>query len=138
MDTRINWVAALGAGVLYFMLGALWYAPFAFGPAFYRALGYAPGVVPAASTSMFLGPLLACMATVVGLALLVRWTRVKSQRQALALSTCTAVLFAGSAVATDAVAPNQTSSLTLLCVVGGYHLVGQWVSGAIVTRFRRE
>ncbi|MCB9586443.1 MAG: hypothetical protein H6718_13660 [Polyangiaceae bacterium] len=58
--------------------------------------------------------------------------------QALLLSSCTALLFCGSAVATDAVAPNQTASLTLLCVVGGYHLVGQWISGAIVTRFRGE
>lgn len=138
MDTRINWFAALGGGVLYFMLGALWYAPFAFGPAFNEALGYAPGVIPPNTPAMFIGPLVGCIAAAIGLAILVRWTRVSSLREGLILSTVVALSFSVSAVGIDAVAPNQRSSMTLLIIVGGYHFVGQLIVGALVTRFRKK
>lgn len=137
MTSRINWLATLGAGVLYFMLGALWYAPFAFGPTFNEALGYAPGVVPANTPSMFIGPLLGCLAAVMGLSVLINWTGVTSRKQILQLAATTSLLFSVSAVGIDAVAPNQHASLTLLLIVGGYHVVGQLLAGLVLSMKKR-
>ena len=136
-SSRMKSFATLGAGLLYFLLGALWYAPFAFGPAFNEALGYAPGVVPPNTPAMFIGPFVGCLAAAVGLAVLIRWTRFSALREVLLLSALVATLFSASAVGIDAVAPNQSAPMTLLLIVGGYHFVGQLLVGGVLWASQR-
>lgn len=131
------WFKSIAAGLLYFMLGALWYAPFAFGAKFNEALGYAPGVVPPNTPAMFVGPALGCIAAAVGIAVLINWTKVTSRRDVALLTLTTSVLFSVGAVGIDATAPNQTATMTLVVIVGGYHVVGQLIVGQLLARGRR-
>ncbi|MGV3621151.1 MAG: DUF1761 domain-containing protein [Archangium sp.] len=126
------WFKSIAAGLLYFMLGALWYAPFAFGPKFNEALGYAVGVIPPNTPAMLIGPLLGCVAASLGIALLINRAKTTTRRDVAVLTLITSALFSVSAVGIDAVAPNQAASWTLLIIVGGYHVVGQLIVGQLI------
>lgn len=125
MKTTTYWLTALGAGVLYFVLGALWYAPFAFGPSFNEALGFAPGITPPNTPAMFVGPFVGCVGAALGLATLARQCGVTTRGALLKLSLTLSGLFSVTAVLIDATAPNQHATMTLVAIVGGYHVVGQ-------------
>ncbi|MFN0061579.1 MAG: DUF1761 domain-containing protein [Myxococcaceae bacterium] len=131
----LNWFAVFGGTLGYFMLGALWYAPFAFGKFWRAAIGLAH--VPEVNTpEVFIVPFAAAFTATLATAVLVKRLRLERLSQGIQLGGCVALCYSVAAVATDAVAPHQPSPLAYALIVGGYHLTGLVGVSALVTRFR--
>lgn len=131
----LNWFAILGASLAYFMLGAVWYAPFAFGPLWRTAIGLSH--VPEINTpQVFIVPLASAFTATLATATLVKALRLERVTQGAQLGAFVALCYSIAAVATDAVAPHQPHPLAYVLIVGGYHLTGLVSVAAFVTRFR--
>lgn len=133
--TTLNWRAVVGATLVYFVLGGLWYSPMVFGPVWREVTGPSP-LHEQPSVWMFVVPLAGSFAGATATALLVRLTGVATLRAGAQLGTLVACAFVVPAVATDAAAPNHPQPLVYGALVGAYHLVGLVLVSLVVTRFR--
>ncbi|MFN0064346.1 MAG: DUF1761 domain-containing protein [Myxococcaceae bacterium] len=131
----LNWFAVTGASLFYFMFGAVWYAPFAFGPMWRSAIGLSH--VPEINTpQVFIVPLASAFSATLATATLVKKLGLVGVTQGVRLGVFVALCYSVAAVATDAVAPHQPKPLAYVLIVGGYHLAGLTGVSALVTRFR--
>lgn len=122
----LNWLAVAAAVLIYYLLAIPWFAPFAFGPAWREAVGSAGDGLAA-----YVVPLVGSIAATVAMAVLLKLTG-GGVRHGVLVALC----FSVTAVATDAVAPNQARPLVFFAIVGGYHLVGLTAVSAVLARFR--
>lgn len=132
----INWLAVLIATVIYFIVGGLWFAPFAFekfwdqGLGFNRPEGWKPG------QKYYVVPFLGCLAVTLATALLLKATGTQSLADALTLGLIVAIGYAVATTGVMAVSPTTPKPALLAAVVGSYHVVGIVIVTAVLFAMR--
>lgn len=120
----INWGAILVATFFYFILGGIWFAPFAFqkpwdaGFGFIRPKDWKP--TPSFFTIPFIGCFVICLATDV----LLRATHVGDLNSAIILGLLVSVGYVASTTSIMSIAPTIPKPFNLALVVATYHILG--------------
>lgn len=126
----VRWGVAMAAALGYFMMGALWYSPVLFGPAWRATIGLSTSP-EVNSVWAFVVPFLGALSATLASAVLSALINVRSRLHGAALGAFVALSYSVAAVGIDAVAPHQPHPLTYTLIVGGYHLVCLTLVGAL-------
>jgi hypothetical protein len=129
---EMNWIAAVGAGFIYFVLGAIWYAPGVFGKPWREAIGvaedYQPGPLAIAGT------LAACLVVSIFTGALTQATGADGIIDGLMLGIVLGLGVSGAILAAvAAVGPVMPRPAVFTVVTGGYHSVGLMIASLFVT-----
>jgi hypothetical protein len=130
--STINWLAVLVGTVVYFMLGGLWFAPFAFQKLWDKGLGFKRPAVWKPGPKYYVVPLLGCLIVTIATALLLHALKVQSLADALTLGLVTSVGYAAATTGVMAVAPTTPKPGIVAAVVGSYHVAGIVTVSAIL------
>jgi hypothetical protein len=132
--SQLNWLAVIVAGVVYYAIGAAWFAPFLFGRAWQRSIGWDTSQAPPAMTATAIAlPLIAYVVAAIAVAMLAKATGSDDVSGAIVLGLVVAIGFAGSILAvTAAFDPMKPKPWTWFGISFGYHLVGLVVTAIIV------
>lgn len=131
----LNWLAVIVAGIIYYALGALWYAPVVFGRIWQRSIGWdpnqpAPGMTPTAIAIPLVGYLVAAAAT----GMLAAATGSVDVSGGIVLGIVIGVGYALTLMAvTAAFDPQKPQPWTWFAVAGGYHFVGLLITAVVVS-----
>lgn len=134
--SQINWLAVLVAGIVYFMIGGLWYSKFLFGNRWATLLNIDMSNpeknkgVPAIMFYSFVFMLI----TVFGLALLVVRLDLTILSSAFKIGLITGFCFAVMSMSISFV--YERKPLALYVISGGYQLVGNIVAAMILVMWR--
>ncbi|MCI0747398.1 MAG: DUF1761 domain-containing protein [Verrucomicrobia subdivision 3 bacterium] len=120
----LNWLSILGATLLYYMLGALWFSPVAFGRFYDKALGFERPPRWRPGAEFYLGPLVGCFLSAVATAILLHATGCSSQRDAAILGLVAGLGYAGAVSGVNAITPKTPKPFLYGAVTGLYHTVG--------------
>lgn len=131
----LNWLAVIVAAVVYYALGAVWYARFAFGDIWMDSIGWKPDPDsgPQMSTANIVLPIVGFLVTAIALGMLAASTGTDTFAEGIVLG-----LVAGVGVGTmitlvtAAYDPVSPKPVTWFLVTGGYHLVGIIIASAII------
>lgn len=118
---EFNWLAILVSTVVYFMMGALWFARFGFGRIWDRALGFdrPHGWKPA--PLYYIGPLMGSLVATLATATLIYAFDITTAGDAVMLGLVVGIGYAGMASVVNAITPNIPKPLLLGAVTGAYH-----------------
>lgn len=131
---EMNWAAVVVAAVAYYALGGLWFAEFAFYPAWRRSMGWEKRPLGA---SYYVGPFVTSLLTAVALGALAEATGSSTFGASVVLGLVVGLGVAAAVIFnTGALDPNKPRPLTWFGVTGGYHLVGTLIASAVVTLWR--
>lgn len=123
---QLNWSAVVVAALVYFVLGALWYAPPIFGRIWQRSIGWEPEAgAPQMKLTSYLIPLIAYLVMAVATAMLAAATGSSDLNSGLMLGLVIGIAFALARTAVDAAFdPHKPQRWVWFAVAGGYHFVG--------------
>ncbi len=125
MDTvHFNWVAILVAGVAFFALGAIWYAPPVFGNAWKAAVGAMPSPIGIAESGVVNVVAALLLAVVLG------WAGVHDWQGGVQVATVAWAACAGTAAVANTLFERGRAFVIL--INAGYQLVGFVIMGAII------
>lgn len=135
---QLNWLAVLAGGIIYFVLGALWYSPALFGTRWQKAIGWDPGRTPPEMSPMtYIGPALAYTVIAVAIALLARATGSDDVGTGIVLGLVVGVGISVMHTLGDAVFdPNKPEPWTWFAITAGYHAIGQLIVAVLVSVWR--
>jgi hypothetical protein len=132
---QLNWLAVIAGGVIYYVLGAIWYAPPVLGRAWQRAIGWDPATPPPGmSPSMIVVPLLAyvVIAAVIGMIAAVAGSG--DLTSGLTLGLVLGIGFAVARTAGDAVFdPHKSQRGIWFAITAGYHFVATVIVAVLVS-----
>lgn len=130
----VNWLATIVAALVYFALGALWYAPPVLGKAWMRAVEWSPDDDEEnTSPAFYLMPLITCALTALALAMLAQATATDTFGEGLTLGLVVGIGVAAAVVfVTGVFDPKRRHLATWFGVTAGYHVVGITIAAVIV------
>lgn len=116
--------AILSAGVVYFILGGVWFSPFLFGKQWDKAIGFErprnwkPGAI------YYAGPLAGCMIAALATAILVEWARPQTLFSAIGLGLVAGLGYGATLTGVNAILPTLPRAALFAGITGSYHAVG--------------
>jgi len=132
---QLNWLAVIVAGIIYYALGAVWYAAPVLGRTWQRSIGWdpdkpAPGMSPLAIAIPLVGYIVAAAAT----GMLAAATGSADVGGGLMLGLVIGVGYALTLMGvTAAFDPQKPQPWTWFAVAGGYHFVGLLIVAVVVS-----
>ena len=132
---QLNWLAVIVGAVIYFVLGAVWYAPPIFGRAWQRSIGWDPEAAPPQMRiTTYAIPAVAYLVMAAATGMLAAATGSDSLESGLILGLVLGIGFALARTAVDATfTPNLPQPATLFAITGLYHLVGVVIVAILVS-----
>jgi hypothetical protein len=132
---QLNWLAVIVGAVIYFVLGAIWFAPPVFGRPWMAAIGWDDSRPrPEMNPVSYVGPALFYLIASIVTGLLAKATESDTAAEGVLLGLVVAVGYALTVTATDAVFdPNKPKPWTWFVISGAYHLVSLVVIGVLVS-----
>ncbi len=131
----VNWLAVVIGTVVYFLLGAVWFAPQTpIGRAWMKAAAYESPTSGTMSTNLFYAiPIVTCLVMVTTLALLAAALGVEGLGEGLTLGLVVGIGFALPLLITTAAFEFQKPQpFTWGLIDASYHVVGLVIAGAII------
>ena len=135
----INWLAVIVATVIYFALGALWFAPQTpVGRAWMSASGYQTPATGVASSSLFyVVPVATSFVAVVATALIARATETDTLTEGVVLGLVVGIGYAATIVLTTAAFEfTKPRQWTWGVIDASYHAFGLLIAGIITALWR--
>jgi len=135
----ISWLAVVIATVVYFALGAVWFAPQTpLGRAWVAASGYTSPTTGMASGNLFyIVPAVTCFVAVLVTALLAKATGTDTATEGLVLGLLVGIGYAGATLVTTAAFEfNKPRQWTWGLIDASYHVVGLAIAGVLVASLR--
>lgn len=128
----MNWFAAVGAGFVYFILGAIWFAPGVFGTHWRASLGVADDFQP--SPLAIASTLATCLITAVIAGALTQWTGADGFLDGLVLGIVLGLGVSGAILAAVAAVGLVVAKPVVWSIItGGYHAVGLIIATVFVS-----
>ncbi|WP_157555311.1 DUF1761 domain-containing protein [Nocardia crassostreae] len=129
----LNWFAVIVATLAYFMLGAVWYAEFAFGKAWQKAMGWDGNSPEGGGATMYLAPLVTCFVATLATAMIAECTGTDTFGEAIVLAVVVGLgLCAAVLIVTGYFDATKPSAVTAVGVSAGYHFVGLLIASIIL------
>ena len=128
----------IAGGILYFVLGALWYSPAVFGRRWQRAIGWDPNqATPAMSPTFYVVPAIAYTVIAVAIGMLARATGSDDVASGVVLGLVVGVGISVMHTLGDAVFdPNKPEPWTWFAITAAYHAIGQMIVAVLVSAWR--
>ena len=129
----LNWLAVIVGALVYFALGAVWYAPPVFGNVWMKAAGLSmEGEGPGAA--IYVAPLIFSFLGTIANAMLAEATGSNSVGDGVVLGFVVAIGYGLSLIAVTAVfESNKPNATAWGAITAGYHMVGLLASAIIVS-----
>lgn len=125
------WLAALPAGVAYFVLGGVWFSQPMFGRLWDRAQGFQRTPEWRYSPAYFVAPLVGSFVVVAALGVLASWVEATSLRDAIALGAAVGGV-AAAVSAINAIVPRFPQPVVFGLLTGGYHLTASTLAAVLL------
>ncbi|HJQ08087.1 MAG TPA: DUF1761 domain-containing protein [Candidatus Saccharimonadales bacterium] len=122
--TSLNWLAILLATVVYFMLGGLWFASFAFQKLWDISVGFNRSQTWRPGLQYYTVPFIGCFVISLATALLLDATKVQSFANAITLGLITGVGYAAAITGILAISPTIPRPGVYTLVIGSSHVIG--------------
>jgi hypothetical protein len=133
----LNWLAVIVAGIAYFALGAVWYAPAVFGKAWQRSMGWETPAGGQPGPALYIVPLITCLLASIAVGMLAEATGTDKFGEGIVLGLVTGVGIAGAVLfVTEIFDPKKPEPMTWFGITAGYHLVGLLIASVIVSVWR--
>jgi Protein of unknown function (DUF1761) len=131
---QLNWLAVLVGAVVYFVIGAAWFAPAVFGRRWMAAIGWdETRPRPEMNPVSYAGPAAFYLIASIATGLLAAATGTDTLAEGAVLGLVVGVGYALTVTATDAVFdPNKPKPWTWFVISGSYHLVALILVGMII------
>jgi hypothetical protein len=130
---ELNWLAVILAGIVFFALGAVWYAPPVFGRAWQRASGVAMPEGTQPGIAFYVGPFVTCLLSTVATALLAAATGTDTFAEAIVLGLVVGIGYAAAVAFVGGIFdPHKPQPLTWFAIFSGYQVVGLLIVATIV------
>ena len=131
---QLNWLAVLVGAVVYFVIGAAWFAPAVFGRPWMAAIGWDDSRPrPEMNPVSYAGPALFYLIASIATGLLAAATGTDTLAEGAVLGVVVGVGYALVVTATDAVLdPNKPKPWTWFAISGAYHVVSLIIVGMII------
>ncbi|MBB6174183.1 hypothetical protein HNR23_004243 [Nocardiopsis mwathae] len=131
---ELNWIAIVVAALVYFGLGAVWFARPVFGKAWMRAIDWAGDDEEKPGAAMYIGPLVVCLIQVIVLAMLLAAVGVAAVGEGIALALLVGVGLSASALfVAGYFDPKKPQPMVWFGITAGYHVVGLAIAGLILS-----
>jgi Protein of unknown function (DUF1761) len=136
--TGINWLAVVVAAVVYFVLGAAWFAPAVFGRPWMAAIGWDESRPrPEMNPVSYAGPGIFYLIASAVTAIIAKATATDTLAEGVVLGLLVGVGYALTVTATDAVFdPNKPKPWNWFAISGAYHVVALVLAGMIIGAWR--
>jgi uncharacterized protein DUF1761 len=129
----LNWLAVAVAAIVYFALGAIWYAPPVFGKAWMRASNFQMPEGETPGAAFYIGPFITCLIGTIAVAMITAATGSETVGEGIAVGLVVGLGIAGSALfVTGYFDPQKPEPIVWVAVVTGYHLVGLTLAAVIL------
>ena len=130
----LNWLAVIVAGLAYFALGALWYAPPVFGKPWMAAGGQQMGQTgERPNPAIYVTPLIAQIVAAIALGMIAESTSTNTFEEGLVLGLVAGVGFAVTTMLTTATFETQKpNGMVWGLINAAYHLVGLVIAAVII------
>lgn len=128
----MNVLAISTAGVVYFVLGGLWFSPLLFGKHWDRAIGFARPAAWKPGMVYYLGPLLGCVVASLAMAMLMYWIQPATWQDAIGLGLVVGIGYGGVITGVNAISPTLPRPGLYTAVTGSYHVIGITAAAAIL------
>ena len=131
----LNWLAVIIGALVYFLLGAVWFAQQSpLGRAWIAASGYtSPTEGMSASNAFYVFPAVTCLVAVIALALLAKATGTDTVSEAVVLGLVVGIGVAGAVIfGVAAFEFSKPSRWTWGLIDAAYHVVGLTVAAVIL------
>jgi hypothetical protein len=130
----LNWVAVIVGALVYFLLGAVWFAQQSpIGRAWIDASGYtSPTSGFSAGQGFYLFPAVTCLVAVVAVALLANAVGIESASEGLVLGLVVGIIVAVAVINLGAFEFSKPSRWAFGFIVAAYHMVGLTAAAAIL------
>jgi hypothetical protein len=135
----INWLAAIVATLIYFALGAVWFAPATpIGRAWVAASGYESPTTGVASSNLFYAvPVATAFVAVLATALLAAATGTDTATEGVVLGLVVGIGYAAAIVLTTAAFEfAKPRRWTWGVIDASYHVVGLLIAGVVIALWR--
>jgi uncharacterized membrane protein YkvI len=135
---ELNWLAVIVGGVVYFVLGALWYSPVLFGRQWQRSIGWdTERQPPEMKASTYVVPLVAYLVMAVAVALVVEASGTNDLAGGIVLGLVLGIGLSLMHTLVDATFdPNKPEPWTWFAINGSYHALGLLIVAVIVSVWR--
>ena len=134
----LNWLAVIVAAIVYFAVGALWYAPPVFGKVWSAAGGFSlpePGSRP--SPAIYVTPLVGSILSAIALAMIAKASGTDTFKEGIVLGLVVAIGFAASiAFVTAQFESSKPKPMVWGAVNAGYHVVGNLLAAIIIASWQ--
>jgi hypothetical protein len=134
----LNWLAVIVAAIVYFAVGALWYAPPVFGKTWAAAGGFslpAPGSRP--SPAIYVTPLLGSILSAIALGMVAEASGTDTFKEGIVLGLVVAIGWAVSiAFVTAQFESTKPRPMVWGAVNAGYHVVGNLLAAIIIASWQ--
>jgi hypothetical protein len=130
----INWLAVVVGAVVYFVIGAAWFAPAVFGRPWMAAIGWDESRPrPEMNPVNYAGPAIFYLIASAATGLLAKATGTDTLQEGVVLGLVVGIGYALTVTATDAVFdPNKPKPWNWFAISGAYHLVSLVLVGMII------
>ena len=131
---EVDWLAVIIAAVAYFVIGAVWYAPFLFGKAWMAAGGMPdPSEGERPPPTIYLIPLIGSVLSAVALGMLALGTGTDTIGEGVILGLVVGIGFAVSiALVTATFESQKPKPMVWGAITAGYHAVGNLVAAIVI------
>jgi hypothetical protein len=132
--SELNWLAVIVAGIVYFAVGAVWFAPGVFGKWWMRSIGLDPSQQPPqASPTVYIAPFIGHIIVAMAVGLLAAATGTDALGEGIVLGIVVG-LGVAAAVLFDTYYfdPKATNKMLLFAISGGYQFLGVLIISVIV------
>jgi hypothetical protein len=131
---QLNWLAVLVGAVVYFVIGAAWFAPAVFGRPWMAAIGWDESRPrPEMNPISYVGPAAFYLVASIATGVLAAATGTDTLEEGITLGLVVGLGYALVVTATDAVFdPNKPKPWTWFVISGAYHVVSLVLVGAIL------
>ncbi|MDX8031521.1 DUF1761 domain-containing protein [Lentzea sp. BCCO 10_0856] len=133
----LNWLAVIVATIVYFGLGALWYAEFLFGKAWQKAMGWDGNAPEGAGAVIYLVPLVTCFVATLATAMLAAATGTDTVGEGVVLAIVVGIGVSASVLAvTGMFDATKPAAMTSVAISAGYHFAGLLLASVILALWR--